>query len=133
MCCWFPCFYYFVFFFVFFFFSLSLFFFCVSVYLVGGKFNCVTSSSAIAGIPGKKRKKTSYFLFFLYFSFYISFLLSRLGHSEMWVCSKHIYVHAHARVENDDQLVCPFFFTSPEGWLMTELCHAAAASFERGT
>ena len=90
------------------FFFLS--FFCVSVYLVGGKFNCVTSSSAIAGIPGKKRKKTSYFLFFLYFSFYISFLLSRLGHSEMWVCSKHIYVHAHARVENDDQLVCPFFF-----------------------
>lgn len=34
--------------------SLFLFLLLLSVYSVGGKFNCVTSSSAIAGIPGKK-------------------------------------------------------------------------------
>ncbi len=82
---WFPCFY--------FFFSF------VCWYSVGGKFNCVTSSSAIAGIPGKNKRTRT--LFSLLCIVYIFFLLSRLGHFEMWVCSKGTDTHRHTRTRGE--------------------------------
>jgi hypothetical protein len=111
---------------------LLLFFVCW--YSVGGKFNCVTSSSAIAGIPGKNKRTRTLFSLAVRIYLFSSLSIRTFRNVGVQQRHRHTHTHTHARAENGDQLViCTPLSTWPEGcWLlMTELCHAA--SFERGT